>query len=105
MQRVPIQFRDFAHMESFFHASKGSPHGAFVLVLGLDKLLNLAGEQAADGGGTLGGQNARLLNRLPAQAQGDVLFFVERGHGMRISSLRGIRVARFARELQDGGET
>src|ERR1035437_7711457 len=67
-------------MESFFHQGQGSTLSLLIIVFRLRKLLNLAGEQAADGGGTLCGQNSRLLNRLPAKAQGYISFFVERGH-------------------------
>src|SRR5271157_118709 len=87
-------------METLLHSGKGSVHGALVVVFCLRKFLNLAGEQAADGGGTLGSQNSRLLNRLPAKAQGYISFIIERGHFEGASYPRAARlicVARFAR--------
>src|ERR1035437_2050469 len=100
MERVPVKFRDFAHMKTFLHPGHGSLHGALVIVFRLRKLLNLAGEQTADGGGTLCGQNSRLLNCLPAKSQGYISFFVERGHFISAScpcATCVICVARFAR--------
>jgi len=48
MERVPIQFGDFTHVESCLHQREGFLHGAFVIVFRRRKLLNLAGKETAD---------------------------------------------------------
>jgi hypothetical protein len=76
MQRVPIELWKLSHGETIFQARPDSLHGLLKLPIALSKLFNSPCQQATDGSGLSGGENASLLDGSLAQPQSDVLLLV-----------------------------
>src|SRR5580700_8695451 len=102
MQLITAGLNGPAQMKTLFEQQHGLPLGAFEGFFLANEDLNLTGQQTADGGGTLGSDDLGLSNRLPVEANGQILFAVVLCLGQRAlrKTARIVRVARILRAVK-----